>query len=94
MKIVTFACSIHFLNDKSEFFNQTSINETFLKPEPIASKPVQYSGGVVVIFSERHTFPRKNAPFLAGLFSTLMGFPSHTIDRYSLLAYLFSIPVS
>jgi hypothetical protein len=81
-----------FLNGKSEFLNQTSINETFLKPEPTTSKLVQYSGGVVVIFSERHTFPRHNAPLPTGMFSTLMGLPSHTTDRYLLPADLFSIP--
>ena len=58
--------------------------------EPIASKPVQYSGGVTV--TSKKLLPQVDAPFPTGLFNTLMGFPVHTTSRYLLPADLFSIP--
>jgi hypothetical protein len=93
MLTMSFSCSVNLLDDKSEFFNQTSIDETFLNQNPLPASLLSTPDGVVVIISEKHPFPRQNDPFPTGLFNTLMGLPSHAIDQYPLSTDLFSIPV-
>ena len=62
-----------------------------LESEPTASEPVQYSGGVTVIYKK--LLPEADAPLPTSLFSTLMGLPVYTTGRYPLLVDMFSIPM-